>query len=150
MRPSLRRRRQAGAFDFILMLWVVLGVSVLYLGFVFIPAYSENWDIKAVVREGANKGWTGMSDEKIKEFIINRCKTLGHHFRENDDGSFESAKGTILEEDDIEITRDEVARKITIVVTYKKRVVFPFTKKDRILTLTPSATEGLDPVDWNK
>lgn len=142
-----RIKRESGGLESTSFLWYGLLLVALYFGVAFVPSYAENWEVKAVVREAVNMGHKEPSDAKLREFILRKCRSLGSHYEE-EDGALVNKVGVVLADDDVAVERDTEKSRITVTVTYKKLVIYPFTRKSKTLTFRSSGQESLEPVKW--
>ena len=100
--------------------------------------YLDNLGAHDAVRGAFNQAFRE-TDMFLKHDIENKLNlsTAGEHEETDALGVTKTAKGLGITDDDIEVERDEVAKTISITLTYKRKVVlFPWLGKNNVRWLT--------------
>lgn len=129
------------------LFWLALVAVAVYFGIMYVPPYFEAYEVKQVLREAANMGWREPDDEKIRDFILNKCKQIGSHY-EIREGQEITVPGVVLLNDDVFVTRNEQAKSIVLQVRYSKHINYPFTARQKTLNFSPSVKGDTTPVKW--
>ncbi len=142
-----RKSSQRGAISFVSML-MLAGLAVAgYFGAMYGPAYFEAFEVKQMLREASNMAARLGTDDQIREFILNKSKQIGSHW-EIVDGEERNIPGLVLLAEDVFVNRDDYAKTIVVQVKYTKRLDYPFLKRQKELTFSPSVKESTRPVHW--
>ena len=111
---------------------VILGAVAYGIWWVitFSGIYLDNIDVKDAV-EGAYNLSNRQDDATIAGSIVGKTNlsTLGNHEEDDGYGTIKTVGGLGLKEENIVITRDEVAKRISIVVSYQRKVLLKPTSK---------------------
>lgn len=111
---------------------VILGAIAYGIWWVitFSAVYLDNIDVKEAVVSGFNVSGRSQ-DEAVAITILGICNapSLGHHEEEDGYGTVKTVGGLGVKREDITIERDEVAKRISIVVEYQRKVLLkPLSK----------------------
>ncbi|MBS1151376.1 MAG: hypothetical protein H6Q89_3074 [Myxococcaceae bacterium] len=111
---------------------VILGAVAYGIWWVitFSGIYLDNIDVKDAV-EGAYNLSNRQDDATIAGSIVGKTNlsTLGNHEEDDGYGTIKTVGGLGLKDENIVITRDEVAKRISIVVSYQRKVLLKPTSK---------------------
>lgn len=142
------RLRPSGKFN-PLSLLVIGGVAYgLWWMFTFVGVYLDNLDVKDGVNGAFNES-PRSSDPVLISHILGKANasTTGEHEEEQPDGTIKVVPGIGLKEEDVTITRDDVASTIRIAVAYQRKVVLKPTTKVKFVQFS-YVKEG--PIPWTK
>ena len=140
-------RSEAGGSGLSTTMWIAAIGAVVYFGIMYVPPYVEAYQIKRVLREAANFARKDPNDDRVRDFIINKCKQIGSHY-EIREGQERNIPGMVLLDDNIFIERDP-GQSIVLQVEYDKHLYFPLTQKQKVLHFAPSLKGDLTPVKWD-
>lgn len=90
----------------------------------FSGVYLDNIDVKDAVEAGYNVS-NRMNDVDVSNVIFQKVNSsqVGNHEEDDGFGTITTKPGLGLKEENLTITRDDVAKTIKIVVEYKRKVV---------------------------
>ena len=111
---------------------VVLGALAYGIWWVvtFAPIYLDNIDVKDAVAGGFNES-NRKDDISTSGAIRAKCNmsTLGDHEEDDGYGTIKTVGGLGIKEENVTILRDEVTKRISIVVEYERKVLLRPTSK---------------------
>ena len=111
---------------------VILGAIAYGIWWVitFSGIYLDNIDVKDAV-EGAFNESNRKDDPSTAGAITSKCNmsTLGDHEEDDGYGTIKTVGGLGLKEENVTIVRDDVAKRISIVVEYQRKVLLKPTSK---------------------
>lgn len=129
------------------LIFVALTAGVYFL-FAFGNAYWDNFEVNAILRQGANECYREPADSAVRRFIIGK---LHESFDvEVDDGYGRTVRRLPFDfqEGDLQIERTQVPRAVTISFTYQRKVKLPLVDQERVVTFNDRTEQDLSPVKW--
>jgi hypothetical protein len=129
-------RRPYGKFNLVGTVLLLLVAAFIYGCIVFSTPLLDNLDVKEQINAAYNQS-NGLDDVGIKRFIEAHTGQVGTHEEQDSYGKSRTVVGLGLQDDDITVERNEVARTIFIRVDYSRKVVLTPTTRVYWLKLHP-------------
>lgn len=145
MLKRLRSERGGGTLE--LLFWMGGIAGVIYLGLMFIPVYSELWEVKTLMKEVAAKAYLDPNDDRLKQELTERLKQIGSHY-EIQAGQEVNIPGIVVLDQDLFWNRDKDKQQVIVQINYDKRVNWPLTQKQKTFHFSPSVKYDISPVKW--
>jgi hypothetical protein len=142
-----RAHEDGGSLPYANLLWLALVGGVIYFGLMYLPLYVEQYEVKQLLQEIANTAWKEPDDEKLRLAVLEKAKNVGSHY-EIRNGQELNIPGIVLLAEDVFVNRDTQAQTIVIQARYTKHVNYPFLKRQKAMTFSPSAKAELGTVKW--
>ncbi len=111
--------RASGKVNLIGLVLVLAIVTGLYLVWMLSPAYLDNFDIREAVGGSFHESGR-VSDDQIRNRILDVARRVGTHQRQNELGEWVEATGLGLTPEQITVERDPVLKRILIRVSYAR------------------------------
>ena len=127
---------------------VLVGVlAAIFWAVTYGPAYVENFEVKSIVRETANYCYREASDEKVKDYFMNRMRlTFSHDVMEH--GVMQHVFKFDVDPAELRIDRTEIPPAVNIWFTYRRAVTVPLLGGEREVVFVDHAEQDLTPVKW--
>ncbi|HMK73631.1 MAG TPA: hypothetical protein VK454_09840 [Myxococcaceae bacterium] len=113
--------RPRGAVNLVTLVLVLGVAAVAYLGWIFIPPWMDNLDMREATTAAFNRMAVDPDDSRIRIFLLAKAKTTGSHW-ENRGGSRVEVRGLGLSESDIVIERDAESRSGRVSIDYQREI----------------------------
>ena len=117
-------RRPRGAVNLVSLTLLVAVVSAVYLGWIYIPLWLDDLDVREALAAGAGQLSSenlGMTEVAIQKTVAAKLARVGYHWEEQD-GKHIQVPGLGLEADDVQIERGADGRSGRLTVDYGRTV----------------------------
>jgi hypothetical protein len=114
-------RNTRGAVSVVSLVLLLGLVAAAYAGWLYIPAYLDNFDVREASSAAFNRMATDSENERIRFFLLDRMKRIGTHW-ENEGGTYEEKPGLGITDEDVHIDRDAAEHTARIQVDYQRQV----------------------------
>jgi hypothetical protein len=113
--------RPRGAVNLVTLVLLLGVAAVAYLGWIFIPPWLDNLDMREATAAAFNRMALDSDDSRIRTFLLAKAKTTGTHW-ENRGGTRVELRGLGLSESDIIIERDAESRSGRVSIDYQREI----------------------------
>lgn len=146
---NARWNAETGAINFVKIFTLGAIVAAFYFSWIYLPMFLDHMAVKKAVRTACNVAYSsGEQMEPVKATIFNgwrEAKVMDQEI--GVDGSI-LTRPTPFDEQNFTIDRRDAPPSITIAVTYERKFVWPFSKKQRVKTFTYAHTEDLSSIKY--
>jgi hypothetical protein len=119
MRRPHRSRADAGQSKLVNLLWVAVFAAAVYFGIMYIPVYTQKWEVKSMLQEVANQNWRNYDLEKVQHALAERCKAF------NTGGN----EYFLLDTENIVVDNNETTKLLTVKITWTRIIPYPLLNK---------------------
>ena len=141
-------RGEGGGINFVKIFMVAAVVSVVYLAWVFVPIYVDDYTIITAMHTAANSAYARRTENEVDRMLMNGFA------RANLQNESFAADGSVIKRpvdyssDNWTITLLDEPPQVTIDLTYDREIVFPILKKERVLHFHHVIIEDLSRIDF--
>ena len=140
--PS-RVRNNSGKANPIGILFLVAIATVIYLGVIFLPAWSDNIDVQDAINIAVAQ--SNRDDDYLRRLIQDKLRYIGTHKEDDGYGNLTVEQGLGFTVDDIQIDRNDVNNTIQIAISYTRELQLKPTQKIWTVHFHPSQTGPIKP-----
>ncbi|HEY3447069.1 MAG TPA: hypothetical protein VGK67_11925 [Myxococcales bacterium] len=140
MRRPHVSRAELGETKLLNFVWLSIALTGVYFGVMYIPPYSEQWNVKSLLQDVGNSNWRNYDEEKVRAAIAARIK---EEYGKDGKGLF------VLEPENIFIDNNDVTKKLTVRITWTRIIPYPFIKGKQVQkTFTQQYMVDTNPVKY--
>ena len=117
-------RRPRGAVNLVSLTLTIALVSAVYVGWLYIPLWLDDFDVREALAAGANQLTSeslGATETGVQQKVANGLNQVGYHWEERD-GQQVQVPGLGLEPDDVKIERGKDGNFARLTVDYARTV----------------------------
>jgi hypothetical protein len=139
--------RSPRGFTVVSLLFLLGAIAAIYLVYAFGPAYWDNFQVKQIIKEGANYSFHHRHDDDIRTFVDRK---LHQKF---DTGEYD-ARGNQVTSIDYDIRRDlrieftDAPPSVDMWFAYNRHVPLPLVGGERVVVFELHVDQDLSPVNW--
>ena len=138
MRCPPRSRAEYGGTKLLNLFWLALLLTAVYFGVMYVPVWTEQWDVKSMLQDVGNSNWRHLDEDVVRQAIAKRCQEF------NKDGKdyFQ------LDTENIVVDNDETAKQLTLRISWTRVIPYPFLQKQTQKIFTQQYQVDTNPVSW--
>ncbi len=132
----------------IVTFFLLVGVAAaIFWAVTYGPVYIENFEVKSIVRETSNMCYREANDEKVKDFFMNRMRSV-FMIDAMEHGQMQRVFKFEVDREELRIDRTEIPPAVNVWFTYRRTVHLPLVGGEREVVFVDHAEQDLSPVKW--
>ncbi|MGC4115326.1 MAG: hypothetical protein QM765_12120 [Myxococcales bacterium] len=117
MRRPHVSRAEIGENKLLNLVWLSLLLTGVYFGIMYIPAYTERWNVKSLLQDVANNSWRNFDEDKTRQGLIARVK---EEYGKDGKNLF------VLDTENVVVDNNETTKRLTVGITWTRIIPYPF------------------------
>jgi hypothetical protein len=132
------------------MLLLVAAVAAVYLGWVWVPLYLDNYAVKQTLRVVMNEAIKDHDDAALVQRLCQKIRSIRTVESVDEAGRKVQTPVVAIDEHQVSWTRDPDGNPpmLRVTIEYERQVVYPFVDRTDTTTFVVEGSNDLTPVKW--
>jgi hypothetical protein len=142
-------RGARGQISWVTLLLLTVLVGGGYLGWVYVPLYITDFQAKQVVRDYMNQAVKDRNDERLREWMVEKLRSIDKVEVRAEDGSITKVPVIDISTEDVTWERDsQPPPTLHVAFTYTRVVQLPFLDRQMEKVFSIDFLEDISVPDW--